>query len=69
MPVVEEIVGLGDDISFSDIKEIASNTVKLFEDGKVDEIYMFYNHYVSAIQQEVTEKKLLPLSDIAANKK
>jgi len=69
MPVVEEIVGLGDDISFSDIKEIASNTVKLFEDGKVDEIYMFYNHYVSAIQQEVTEKKLLPLSDIATNKK
>ncbi|REJ19842.1 MAG: F0F1 ATP synthase subunit gamma [Bacillaceae bacterium] len=69
MPVVEEIVGLGDDISFSDIKEIASNTVKLFEDGKVDEIYMFFNHYVSAIQQEVTEKKLLPLSDIAANKK
>ncbi|MEK5271498.1 ATP synthase F1 subunit gamma [Aeribacillus sp. FSL K6-8394] len=69
MPVVEEIVGLGDDINFSDIKEIASNTVKLFEDGKVDEIYMFYNHYVSAIQQEVTEKKLLPLSDIAANKK
>ncbi|XCS11120.1 ATP synthase F1 subunit gamma [Aeribacillus pallidus] len=69
MPVVEEIVGLGDDISFSDIKEIASNTVKLFEDGKVDEIYTFYNHYVSAIQQEVTEKKLLPLSDIAANKK
>lgn len=69
MPVVDEIVGLGDDINFADIKSIASNTVGLFADGKLDEIYLFYNHFVSAIQQEVTEKKLLPLSDIAANQK
>jgi len=67
--VIEEIVGLGDETNFADIKEIASKTVQLFADGHVDEIYMYYNHYVSAIQQDVTEKKLLPLTDIAANKK
>lgn len=69
IPVIEEIVGLGDETNFADIKDIASKTVQLFADGHVDEIYMYYNHYVSAIQQDVTEKKLLPLTDIAANKK
>ena len=29
-----------------------------------DELYMYYNHYVSAIQYDVTERKLLPLTDI-----
>jgi F-type H+-transporting ATPase subunit gamma len=65
--VVLDITGLADQPSFADIKEIASKTVNLFADGTFDELYMFYNHYVSAIQQDVTEKKLLPLTDIAAN--
>jgi F-type H+-transporting ATPase subunit gamma len=69
MPVIEQIVGISDEITFADIKDIAFKTVQLFADGQVDEIYMYYNHYVSAIQQDVTEKKLLPLTDIAANKK
>ncbi|MDA6082991.1 F0F1 ATP synthase subunit gamma, partial [Escherichia coli] len=33
------------------------------------ELYMYYSHYVSAIQQDVTEKKLLPLTDISSSKK
>ncbi|WP_243291967.1 ATP synthase F1 subunit gamma [Bacillus sp. FJAT-47783] len=67
--VVEEIVGIGDETSFVDIKEITMKTVQLFADGHVDELYMYYNHYVSAIQQDVTEKKLLPLTDIATSNK
>jgi F-type H+-transporting ATPase subunit gamma len=67
--VVLEITGLSDQPSFADIKEIASKTVNLFANGTFDELYMYYNHYVSAIQQDVTEKKLLPLTDIAANQK
>lgn len=64
MPVVESIVGLSDQPAFSDIKDIASRTVGMFEDGAFDELYLYYNHYVSAIQQDLTEKKLLPLTDI-----
>lgn len=64
MPVHDSIVGLADQPSFADIKQIANNTVKLYEDGSFDELYMYYNHYVSAIQQDLTEKKLLPLSDV-----
>lgn len=67
MNVISEIIGMGDDISFSTIKDIASNAVNMFADEAFDELYMYYNHYVSAIQQEVTEKKLLPLTDISSN--
>ncbi|MCA0991230.1 F0F1 ATP synthase subunit gamma [Guptibacillus hwajinpoensis] len=64
MPVVESIVGLSDQPAFADIKDIASRTVGMFEDGAFDELYLYYNHYVSAIQQDLTERKLLPLTDI-----
>ncbi len=63
--VIESVVGLPDQPSFADIKEIARKAVGMFTEGTYDELYMYYNHYVSAIQQEVTEKKVLPLTDIA----
>lgn len=69
IPVMLEITGLADQPSFADIKDIAAQTVNMFADGTFDELYMFYNHFVSAIQQDVTEKKLLPLTDIASSDK
>ncbi len=66
IPVISEVTGLGDEVAFADIKELASSTVQMFSDEAFDELYMFYNHFVSAISQEVTEKKLLPLTDLSA---
>lgn len=37
----------------------------MFADGTYDELYMYYNHYVSVISQVVTEKKVLPITDLA----
>ncbi|KIL76546.1 ATP synthase gamma chain [Bacillus badius] len=65
MNVALDIVGLPDQPVFSDIKDIANKAVSLFSEGMYDELYMYYNHFVSAIQQDVTEKKVLPLTDIA----
>ncbi|NSL52081.1 F0F1 ATP synthase subunit gamma [Calidifontibacillus erzurumensis] len=65
MPVVKDITGLADQPAFADIKNLASQAVGMFADGTFDELYMYYNHYISAISQEVTVKKLLPLTDIA----
>ncbi|WP_102348245.1 F0F1 ATP synthase subunit gamma [Bacillus sp. Marseille-P3661] len=65
MPLIKDIVGLSDQPEFADIKDIASQTVQMFADGAYDELYMYYNHFVSAIQQDFTEKKLLPLTDLA----
>lgn len=67
MSVVLDIVGIADQPSFTEIKDIANKTVGMFADGTFDELYVYYSHYVSAIQQDVTEKKLLPLTDISAS--
>jgi F-type H+-transporting ATPase subunit gamma len=69
MNVISEITGVSDTTSFASIKDIASNAVNMYTDGTFDELYMYYNHFVSPIQQDVTEKKLLPLSDISSDKK
>ncbi|UAC47920.1 F0F1 ATP synthase subunit gamma [Bacillus aquiflavi] len=67
--VVLDIVSLPDHPSFTELKDIVSKTVGLFIDGTFDELYLHYNHFVSAIQHVVTEKKLLPLTDISSSKK
>ncbi|KKI89705.1 ATP synthase F0F1 subunit gamma [Bacillus sp. SA1-12] len=69
MNVISEITGIGDETSFASIKDIASGAVNMYADGSYDELYMYYNHFVSAIQQDVTEKKLLPLSGITPTSK
>jgi F-type H+-transporting ATPase subunit gamma len=64
-----EIVGVSDQPSFESVKDITSSTVGMFSDGTFDELYVYYTHYKSAITQEVTVKKLLPLSDISTSSK
>ncbi|PSL40634.1 ATP synthase F1 subcomplex gamma subunit [Planomicrobium soli] len=64
MTILESKIALPDHPTFADIKEITHKAVGMFSDGTYDEVYMYYNHFVSAIQQDVTEKKVLPLTDI-----
>ncbi|WP_285767920.1 F0F1 ATP synthase subunit gamma [Peribacillus sp. SI8-4] len=63
MHVELEVIGVPDQPSFADISSLAKSTVNLYLNELCDELYMYYNHYVSPIQQEVTEKQILPLSD------
>lgn len=69
IPIIAEKTGISDEMTFPEIKDLTYQTLQMFIDGTFDELYIFYNHYVSAISQEVTEKKLLPLTDIATGKK
>lgn len=69
MNVILDIVGVPDQPNFAEIKDIASKTVGMFSDETFDEIVIFYSHYVNAIRQDVTEKKLLPLTDISSSNK
>lgn len=64
MNVILDVTGLSDQPTFEDIKDITSKTIGMFSDETFDELYMYYNHYVSAIAQEVTERKVLPLGEI-----
>lgn len=66
LPVVKSILGLADQPNFADIKKLASETVQMYTDEEIDELVIFYNHYVSAISQVVTTKTLLPITDIEA---
>ncbi|OXM86406.1 ATP synthase F1 subunit gamma [Paenibacillus rigui] len=64
MAIVNEVVGLSDSPSFSDIKAVAASAVKNFENGSYDKLYLVYNKFVNAITQEPTVKQLLPLADM-----
>jgi F-type H+-transporting ATPase subunit gamma len=66
-PVIDEIVGLPENPTFADIKKIASAAVQLFADEKIDELYLCYNEFRSAISQVPTVKRLLPLEAIESN--
>ncbi len=62
--VIDSVIGLPDQPSFSDVKAIARKAVGMFAEGTYDELYMYYNHYISVISSEVTEKKVLPITNL-----
>lgn len=57
-----EVVGLPEQPSFKSIKEITQKAVSKFETGHYDEIFMHFSHFVSVLEQEVQERKILPIS-------
>jgi F-type H+-transporting ATPase subunit gamma len=63
-PIADEFVNVSDSPTFADIKNVARNAVQLFAEGEIDELYLVYNKFISAIQQEPTELRLLPLSGV-----
>ncbi|HLR01217.1 MAG TPA: ATP synthase F1 subunit gamma [Virgibacillus sp.] len=64
IPVAKSVLGLPDQPDFASIKQLASEAVQMYSDEAIDELILFYNHFVSAISQEVTETKLLPISNV-----
>ena len=67
MPVAFHATNVPDQPSFEDIKELAKQAVSLFTKGQIDELYLVYNHFISAISNEVKAVKLLPLTDLEAD--
>ncbi|WP_158736978.1 ATP synthase F1 subunit gamma [Alteribacillus sp. YIM 98480] len=65
IPILDEITGLPDEPVFNDIKNITRLAVNMYADEEIDELYLWYNHFISPIQQDVTETKLLPLTDMS----
>lgn len=58
---IAEFVGIGDNPSFIQAKEIAQEVISLYESGELDEVYLVYNEFVTAISQRPTQIKLLPI--------
>lgn len=63
MNIVLEVQGISDHPGFAEIKEIAKNTVQMFEDGLFDEVYIHYIHHINSISNELRKEKLLPLTE------
>ncbi|GGH84089.1 F-type H+-transporting ATPase subunit gamma [Pullulanibacillus pueri] len=66
MPIASEKIGLPDQPTFDDVKDIAKLAVGMFERQEIDELHLVYNHFNSAISQEVRDMKLLPLGEVEA---
>jgi F-type H+-transporting ATPase subunit gamma len=53
--------GFTDRPSFADARAIADGLTSAYIDGKVDRVEVFYNGYISPVNQEVRHETLLPL--------
>lgn len=62
---VETILNLAREISFGMASKVADQLMEQFATGGYDAVYMVYNEFKSAIQQEVVCERLLPV-DLAS---
>jgi F-type H+-transporting ATPase subunit gamma len=53
--------GFTDRPAFADARKIADGLTAAYVDGKVDRVEIFYNGYISPVNQEVRHETLLPL--------
>ena len=55
--------GYTDRPTYANAREIASDLMVAYVDGRVDRVEVFYNRYVSPLVQSVTREVLLPLNE------
>jgi F-type H+-transporting ATPase subunit gamma len=61
LEVVGSYTGFTDRPAYGDARDIASDLMTAYVDGKVDQVEIIYNHYISPLTQRVTRETLLPL--------
>jgi F-type H+-transporting ATPase subunit gamma len=61
LEVVGAYTGFTDRPSYGDARDIASDLVAGYVDGKLDQVEIIYNGYISPLTQKVTRETLLPL--------
>jgi F-type H+-transporting ATPase subunit gamma len=59
--VAGSYTGFTDRPAYGDARDIASDLMTAYVDGKVDQVEIIYNHYISPLTQRVTRETLLPL--------
>lgn len=64
IPVSETIIGLNDQPSYNEVKEIATKSVQMYEEEAIDELVIIYNEFITVISQEVRRNTLIPLTEI-----
>ena len=63
VPVAGAYAGITDRPTFSDAQSLANRVAELYTTGAVDRVILVFNHFVSAMEQRVTEQVILPLQE------
>jgi len=66
---VDTILNLAREISFDMASKVADRLMEDFSTGGYDAVFMIYNEFKSALQQDVVTEQLLPVDLSAANTK
>ncbi len=61
LDMAEGYTGFTDRPSYANAREIASDLMAAYIDGKLDRVEIIYNQYISPLNQKVTTETLLPL--------
>jgi len=61
--VNENPIHVKDDVTFYEVRDALNEIVKMYIDGEIDLIGVYYNHYVNTLTQDVTTKTLLPIAE------
>jgi F-type H+-transporting ATPase subunit gamma len=61
LDVADSFTGFTDRPSYADARRIAERVMAAYIDDEVDRVEIFYNGYISAINQDVRRETLLPL--------
>jgi len=56
-------IGFTDRPSYADAQAVAHRLAELYEAEEIDSAVLVYNHYVSPLVQQVTEQRVLPISE------
>ena len=59
--LIKESINVRDDVQFIDFKSVTENFIASYLKGNIDKIFVFYNHFVNTITQEVEHLQLLPV--------
>lgn len=61
--VNKEAINVRDDIQFIDFTSVTREFMNEYLHDKIDEIIVFYNHFINTITQEVAQHQLLPITN------
>jgi F-type H+-transporting ATPase subunit gamma len=60
--VAETILPWADKLTFNETLDLTAKTVERFLSGEIDAYYLVYNKFISAMTQQTTMEKLLPIN-------
>ncbi|MWF64618.1 F0F1 ATP synthase subunit gamma [Staphylococcus haemolyticus] len=60
--IENSLVDVPEQPSFKSIQAIAKHAIDLFSEEHIDELKIYYSHYVSVLENKPTTKQVLPLS-------